>query len=257
LDEADTQQASAVLDTVSAILGDSVVGAYLHGSAVLGGMRPTSDMDILVVVDRPMTTTQRESLLARMLETSGPGRPKGPAPRAVELTVVVAADVRPWRYPPRCDFQYGEWLRKEFEGGRAPEPADMPDLAPLITIALIGDRPLLGPPPAELLERPPDADLRSAIVAGIPGWLKEIEPDTRNVLLALSRIWCTLATGEIRLKDAAAQWAAERLAGKARKTVMLARDQYRNGTYGDWQPLLADARAAAETMVQQIEAVNR
>jgi hypothetical protein len=40
----------------------------------------------------------------------------GPA-RSVELTIVVADEIRPWRYPPRCDLQYGEWLRAGYDQG--------------------------------------------------------------------------------------------------------------------------------------------
>ena len=40
-------------------LGDVLVGAYLHGSAVLGGLRADSDLDVLAVSARE--TTHAES----------------------------------------------------------------------------------------------------------------------------------------------------------------------------------------------------
>jgi hypothetical protein len=47
------------------------------------------------------------------------------------LTIVAASQVRPRRYPPRRDFQYGEWLRERFERGdpRLFEPVIDPDVA--------------------------------------------------------------------------------------------------------------------------------
>ena len=80
-----------------------MLGAYLHGSAILGGLRPTATSMSLVVLDRLTTATQRRSLVEGLLEMSGARAHHGPA-RPVELTVVVESDVRPWRYPPRQEF---------------------------------------------------------------------------------------------------------------------------------------------------------
>lgn len=89
-----------------------VLAVYLYGSAVLGGLRPDSDIDLFLVTQRSLTGDEREALVGLLLQFSGcratvvPGRP-------VELTSVVRDDVVPWHYPPTCDFQYGEWLRDE------------------------------------------------------------------------------------------------------------------------------------------------
>ena len=130
-------------------------------------------------------------------------------------TVVVNDAVVPWRYPPMRELQYGEWLRTDSLAGVVPDPVPDPDLALILTEVLIADRPLLGPRPAEVLDQVPFADVRRATLDCVPGLIKDIEGDTRNVLLTLARVWCTLATGEIRSKDDAATWAMERLEGVA------------------------------------------
>ena len=48
---------------------------------------------------------------------------------ALELTVITVSEVAPWRFPPKAEFVYGEWLREDFEAGGVPEPARDPDLA--------------------------------------------------------------------------------------------------------------------------------
>ena len=228
------------------VLGEALVGAYLHGSAVLGGVKPTSDVDVLAVVDRPTTEGQRRELLHTLMAISDPSRAQRKRP--VELTVVRHADVRPWHYPPRMEFQYGEWVRPEYDRGFVPGPSDNPDLAPLIAVVLIGNRPLMGPPPAELLDPVPAADLRRAVAAGIPELMADLEPDTRNVLLTLARIWHTTVTGEITSKDAAAGWVAQQVAEPCRSVILRARDQYLEGTHGDWRDSMAEARVAADEM---------
>ncbi|RJO69089.1 hypothetical protein D5S18_30930 [Nocardia panacis] len=46
-----TQEAT-VVRLIQDILADNVIGIYHHGSAVLGELRPYSDLDLLVVTDR-------------------------------------------------------------------------------------------------------------------------------------------------------------------------------------------------------------
>ncbi|MEU6884957.1 aminoglycoside adenylyltransferase family protein [Streptomyces viridosporus] len=214
---------------VGDVLGPDALGTYLHGSAVLGGLRPASDVDVLVVSRRRMDEQRRRALLGGLLDISG----CGDTARPVELTVVVRSEVRPWRYPPIGDFLYGEWLRAEYEAGKVPRPEPMPDLALLITTALAGDHPLTGPRPAQVLDPVPRADLVRASLAGVPGLLDDLDGDTRNVLLTLARVWSTLATGRIRPKDAAADWALTRLPPEHRPVLEHAKRLYLTRRYSE------------------------
>ncbi len=272
-----------VVRLVRQVFGADVAGAYLHGSAVLDGLRPSSDIDVLAVLRRRTTEGERRALVTALLEISGavggdarrPDEVADPQPdevaearpggasdarpvaladarpgevseaRPVELTIVVQDAVRPWRYPPRCEFQYGEWLRTEYERGHTPEPGDSPDLAPLITMVLLGDAPLYGPPPAAVLDAVPHDDLRRGIVAGVPELLAELADDTRNAVLTLARVWRTLATGEICSKDAAAAWALVRLPEEHRPVLSRARAGYL-GPPGTPGPLGASGPPGAE-----------
>ncbi|MHC5904319.1 aminoglycoside adenylyltransferase family protein [Streptomyces sp. S6] len=228
-----------------------LLGVYLHGSAVLGGLRPDSDIDVLGVVRRSLTERQRQVLVDELLAVSGQD-----GYRYVELTVVVQEDVRPWRYPPVCDFLYGDWLRGEFERGVLPVPEASHDLAPLLTMVLQGDAPLFGPPPAALLDPVPHADLLRGITAGVPQLMADLEHDTRNVLLTLARIWMTLSTGVVGAKDEAARWAGERLPVEHRGVLGRARRAYL-GEVGAVGGLGEGARRCAEAMVAEIERTDQ
>ena len=234
------------------VFRDDLVGVYEHGSAVLGEMRPTSDVDLLAVCRRPTTVAERRTLVEGLLDISGrrarrvPGRP-------VELTVVVQSDVRPWHYPPAMEFQYGEWLRSEYERGVTPSPEANPDLALLITVALQGAEPLAGPPLAEVLDAVPELDVRRAAVAGVPALLDDLDSDTRNVLLTLARIWTTLATGDIRSKDGAVDWVLDRLPAEHRPVMTAARAEYLGAREHSWVDALPAARACAQRLVMEID----
>ncbi|MEO3764725.1 aminoglycoside adenylyltransferase family protein [Streptomyces sp. B8F3] len=249
-------QVRTVMTLVDDVLGPEVVGAYLHGSAVLGGLRPASDVDVLLVTRRSLTGDERQALLDGLLRVSG----FTGGLRPVELTVVVESEVRPWRYPPTGDFLYGEWLRKGFEAGGPPRPEAMPDLAIVLTMTRAGDHALAGPPPARVLDPVPYEDVVRAATAGIPELLAGADDDTRNVLLTLARIWSTLATGEIRPKDAAAAWALERLPPEHRPVLEHARELYLGSRYAEesWsEELRAGVRPHTEYVVAEIGKLSR
>jgi predicted nucleotidyltransferase len=228
----------------------------MHGSAVLAGLRPSSDLDVLAVVDRPTTEDERRSVIHALLEISGRRAYRGPA-RPVELTIVTAQQVRPWRHAPTVELLYGEWLRDGLERGEVPAPAPMPDLGPEVELALRGNWALIGPPPADVFDDVPPADLRRAIVAGVPSLLADLESDTRNVLLTFARIWFTLETGIVGSKDEAAAWVIERLPDEHTGALIRARELYLAGADIDWAPELPAAIASTEEMVVRIERLSR
>ena len=230
------------------VLGGDVLGAYLYGSAVSGGLRHRSDLDLLVISARSTTHAEKGRLIAGLLPLSGRRAAAGPA-RSLEVTVVVQAAVRPWRYPPDLDFQYGDWLRADYDRGDVtPWESPNPDLAVLLTTALAASEPLIGPDLAELVDDVPRHDLDRAMLDSIPGLLADLEDDTANVLLTLARMWQTLATGEISPKDVAAGWAIERLPVDLQPGLARAQAVY-TGTGSDtWD----DIRASVEGLTKRI-----
>lgn len=238
------EQLTHVVTLLRDPFADDLAGTYLYGSATAGGLRPTSDVDVLGVLRRRSTPTERRRLIDALLELSM-------RPRYLEVTLVVASDVRPWRYPPRMELQYGDWWRAELERGMEPWPEENPDLATLLAMVLQSGRTLQGPPPQKLLEPVPIADVVRAASDGLEKILGDLEHDTRNVLLTLARIWVTAETGEIRSKDEAAAWALERQPSEA---LDRARRLYLEGEYGSWEDL--DVSADAERLVAEITAAG-
>jgi predicted nucleotidyltransferase len=243
-------QVQAVVELVRRVLGPDTVAIYLYGSAVLGGLRTSSDLDIFVVSGRPTTATDKRALIDGLTPISGRHATAGPA-RPIELTIVVEADVRPWRFPPLLDFLYGDWLRPEFARGEIPTgPRPNPDLAILIATLMLGGQPLVGRPAAEVFDPVPAADLDRALLDVIPGLLADLESDTSNVVLTLARIWTTLATGEIRPKDAAADWVLERLPEEHRAVLARAQAIYLGEEPERWDDLRPRVRSHADFVVR-------
>jgi streptomycin 3"-adenylyltransferase len=76
--------------------------------------------------------------------------------------------------------------------------------------------------------------------------------DRRNGLLTLARIWTTLATGEIRSKDAAASWVLARIPEEHRPVPAHARAAYLGEATEDWRGLLARVRPHVDCVVERI-----
>ena len=232
------------------VLGDELVGAYLFGSATLGGLGARSDLDVLALVRRRTTAKERQRLVNGLLpiwgrDVDGPRRP-------IEVTVVAEPDVRPWRHPARRELQYGEWLREAFERGEIePAPAVDPDLAALLTMVLAADRPLHGTPPGEVFDPVPHGDLLAATLGCVEGLLHDLRGDTGNVVLTLARVWTTIETGAIRSKLEAADWALDRLPEKYRLVLERARGIYL-GQEERWGDLDAQLGPFAECVVSHI-----
>ena len=241
-------QIELLLTSVRDVLGEVVIGAYLHGSAVLGGLRPRSDLDVMVVATRPTAHAEKQRLVSGLLAVSL-------RPRPVELTIVVQNEIRPWRYPPRMDFQYGEWWRSEFERGEV-EPwtsATNPDLAPLVRMVLLSDTPLLGPAPSDLFEPVPRRDFVQALAHGVDELLTTLESDTCNVVLTLARIWCGVVTDQVHSKDGAAEWVLPRLPPEHRPILARARAIYLDDEEDGWDDLRLEACAYAEHVAAKID----
>lgn len=228
-----------------------IVGAYLYGSSVDDGLRPDSDLDVFVVTDRPLKPLEKSRIVEGLLPISGREQ-RPPSWRPLDITVVAQSAVRPWRYPPRMELQYGEWLRAALLAGEVePESAENPDLGILVAMVRQRSVALIGPPAREVVDAVPRSDLVRAMVDAIPDLLDEMADDTRNVLLTLARIWMTVATGGIRSKDGAADWALGKLPEESRPMLVRARDLYRQGGFGDWDE--PDAVAAlAERLLREI-----
>ncbi|MGJ7845366.1 nucleotidyltransferase domain-containing protein, partial [Escherichia coli] len=109
-------QVSDVLSILKNYLGASIQAVHLFGSAVDGGLKPSSDIDLLVTVNSPLSESGRAALMRELLSVSAfPGTDV--ERRALEVTVLAYEDVMPWRYPARRQMQFGEWLRDDIAEG--------------------------------------------------------------------------------------------------------------------------------------------
>lgn len=247
------EQISQCLELLKSTLGQDLLGVYLYGSAVTDGLKAYSDLDLFVISKREILGEERKKLVYELLKISGIY--KKSEKRPIELFIVVKSEVNPWVYPPSFDFQYGDWLREDFEGGNL-EPCqskEMPDLAILVTQLLLANKILFGAPVDELLVKVPYGDVLKATEEALDELMANIEDDTRNVLLTYARMWAMLMTEAIHSKAEAALWVLRKLPENCKPVMKKARAAYLGEEKDSWEGEEETVRACADYMKKEIE----
>lgn len=245
-------EAKQALSIVQKELADSLVAVYLHGSAVSGELRPRSDVDVLAIIDEPMTSEVRRRLTSELMNVSGryPFDPDGRRP--LELIIFLRSDLLEPPYPARSEFIYGEWLRRQYEAGESSEPVSDPELTLVLAQSRKEAKTLFGPNASELLPTVPSSDVRQAMRDVLPTLTQSLQGDERNVLLTLARMWRTASTGDFVSKDNAAEWAASRLPQVQADVLTDAREAYSSGGESDWKNRQQELQLTVRTLQHHV-----
>lgn len=187
------------------LLGDTLVGAILHGSLVLGDYTPgRSDIDLLVIAERELSDGQ----IAALSDLAATERPHAPA--RVDLRVVtrtVAADPTP--APPMelyiaVDPKEGVKVETRHPGER--------DLVIELSVCRAHGRSLIGPPASDLIGQVPDAWVDAVGDAQLADWQALPYEQYWGALIALTacRVWRFAEERRHCSKADAATWALSR-----------------------------------------------
>lgn len=230
--EADTNKPAIPTEAVDALsilahrLGPLLQAVYLHGSAVGQGLSKWSDVDLLAVMDGPLSESVRAPLLTDIMAVSGLYPFDHQGRRPLEIMIFQAADLERLPYPARAEFVYGEWLRDAFTNGAVTRAETSPEFTLVLAQARREALPMVGPGLADFVSDIPCDSIYRAIGELLPELIGRVDGDERNVLLTLARMWRTLTTNQFVSKNAAADWASPQLSDQAAGTLSIARDAY-------------------------------
>lgn len=226
-------EANKALLIIQKQLESSLIAVYLHGSSVSSGLRPHSDVDLIVIIEKPMTLEVRKSLTADLMTISGRYPFDIEGRRPLEVIVFLRSDLIDLPYPAKSTFMYGEWLRHEIEMGEIIEPVCDPELTLVLAQASHEAISLIGSSSRDLFPVIPKSDIHRAMKDALPALIKK-KGDERNVVLTLARMWTTCVTGAFVSKDAAASWAITQLPPEQAAILIHARDIYLGINKEDW-----------------------
>jgi predicted nucleotidyltransferase len=198
------------LDSIQAVLGDTLVAAHLQGSFALGGFDADSDVDFLVAIREELSETQLSDLQivhARIYDLDSSWA------KHLEGSYIPLIDLR--RYDPSS---LPPWY---LDNGSKVLVRDSHDNT-LVVRWMVRERgiTLWGPDPKTLIDPVTPNDLRREVLAVMRDWGADILSDRYSIqnrwaqpfaVLSYARMLQTLQTGTVESKSAAVKWAKSAL----------------------------------------------
>lgn len=237
--EEPNKQIDNVLIELKRLFSKDLLGVYLYGSYVKGGLKKDSDVDFLVIINRDMTKEEKRILISKIMPISKEIG-EDTSLKYIELTVLNYHENENWSYPPIEEFIYGEWLREDYLNYFIPEKNNNIDLtillyqAKLSSISIYGENNI-----NNLIPDVPFIDLQKAIKESSKELIKDFYGDEKNVILTLCRMIVTYETGKFYSKDLAGSMIIENLSEnlsiEENNLISLAISSYKNGNSVDWE----------------------
>jgi hypothetical protein len=198
------------------LLGDELVGVYLAGSGALGGyIDGRSDVDVALVVRRPLDRAKKEELVAALRHEAFPCPARG-----LELVIYAQGSG-----VPELNLNTGE--RMEFLATFEPG-ADSPHWF-VLDRAIISQRGLVlsGPPPDEALVPPSEDEILEALAVGLQWYRDRPEEPRDDAALNAVRSRAYLKTGRWASKAEAVELLLDDVSSSVESRRAQSRDRVR------------------------------
>ena len=236
-----------------AILGENLVGIYLHGSLAFGCFRwETSDIDFLVAVQAPPSLDEKLALLRVLagLERSAPSK-------GFEMSVALERECLHFRYSTPFELHYSKAHSARFQCDPAAYCAAMhgvdPDLAAHFTVVRNVGRTLWGKPISAVFGVVPREAYLHSILEDVSDAESAVAHSPVYVILNLCRVLAYAQDGLVLSKAQGGLWAASRLPPLYAEVSSSALACYEGGA-----PFSADitlSRAVAHLMLARLRAL--
>jgi len=203
LPESPRKQISKLLVSIPGILGNNLIGLYLHGSLAMGCFNEdTSDIDLLGVTQENIQLNNRKDLIDLLLSIS-----KKPHP--IEISFMRSTHLIPWHFPTPYSLHYSETWRTQYESDllgdkwtqwNLQENTDN-DLAAHVTITRTRGICLLGRNIQTAFPRVPSEDYLSSIESDMTWAIERIDSDPVYAVLNSCRVYAYVKDGIITSKE--------------------------------------------------------
>ncbi|SMG34086.1 streptomycin 3-adenylyltransferase [Paenibacillus aquistagni] len=194
-----------VVHMLQSVMKDMLTGIYLHGSLAMGCYHPEgSDIDLLIVVKQPLTSTMARTIVERVLEVEQGME----GHRGFEFSVVHEQALRPFQHPLPYELHYSAYHRGRYENepGYRCGPGVDQDLAAHVMVALERGMCLYGEPLLHFSDSVPREAYVDALIYDIEHAATEIVTEPVYIVLNLCRVLQYLQDGAVSSKREGGQW---------------------------------------------------
>lgn len=208
-----------IAESYRAVLGDNLVGIYIHGSLAFGCfVSGASDVDYIAVVKNDPEPEQKTAIIRETLRLELQNPPKG-----LEMHILSLTACKNFSHP--CPFllHYSAFHRGKAEK----DPADFafnmhgtdPDLAAHITVMNAVGIPLFGPNVADIFSPVPEKDYLDSIMFDVNSAEEEISQNPVYFILNLCRVLAHIREQKILSKADGGKWGLKNLPPKFSRLI--------------------------------------
>ena len=221
------------------ILGEKLVGVYLHGSSVMGCFNPEkSDIDLIVTVSSPVSDEEKSAFMDMVVELNARAPKKG-----IEMSIVREEVCAPFVYPTPYELHFSNghlerYLEDPAEYVRTMNGLDR-DLAAHFTVIRTRGKVLYGAPIEEAFAPVPMEDYMDSIWNDVCDAEEEIVLYPLYLTLNLARVLGYAEEGLVLSKKEGGEWALPRVPEKFRPLIAEALREYAGSGEGEYVPELS------------------
>ena len=208
------------------IIGDNLVGVYLHGSAVMGCYNPEkSDLDFIVVVKETMTYDVKRAFMDMIVALNAQTPGKG-----IEMSIVKKEVCDPFVYPTPFELHFSKmhirWYSDNPDDYIQKMKGTDKDLAAHFTVIKACGKCLLGLPVHEVFCEVPEQYYMDSLWSDIEGAGDEITDNTMYLTLNLARVYAWKEEKKVLSKQEGGEWGLKNLPEKYHSLLQEALNEY-------------------------------
>lgn len=233
------------------IIGDDLIGIYLHGSAAMGCYNEKrSDIDLLVVVKEAIPNSTKHRFMDMVVELNTYAPPKG-----IELSVVKKEVCDPFVYPTPFELHFSiahlQWYKTDPFDYIAKMKGTDKDLAAHFTVIRHRGKCLYGDDINDVFGAIRKEDYFDSIWNDIKGAEAEIRDNPTYIILNLCRVLAYKREELVLSKQEGGQWGLCHVPEKYQPLIAQALDEYSSNRSAEWDENIAHEFAAY--MLAQIQ----
>lgn len=213
------------------ILGDKLVGIYVHGSIAFGCFRwEKSDIDFLVVTEEIPTREEKERLMEVLMNLEKEAPPKG-----FEMSVVLEKNCVSFVYPTPFELHFSnahrESCRKDLKAYCRSMNGTDKDLAAHFTVIRAVGIVLYGKEIAAVFGDVPREDYLDSIKCDVADSENEMMENPVSIILNLCRVLAYMEENLVLSKEQGGLWGLKNLPACYRSVIQAALEAYGSDEY--------------------------